>query len=267
MKKLLLTEINIYPVKSLGGISLTTAGVEERGLKYDRRFMVVDVNGNFLTQRSHKEMVFLKVKMNESGYTLFNSKNLFGSINIPLNMADGKKTNVVVWDDNCEAIVADEKINMWLSKAMGVGCMLVYMPQSTKRIVQPGYGVENIAVSFADGYPFLIVGQASLDDLNTRLHLPLPMNRFRPNFVFDGGKAFDEDIWNEFLIGDVKFKRIKPCARCVISTTDQQTGERNEEPLATLSTYRKANNKVMFGQNLISLSTGIVKIGDEIKLL
>lgn len=229
--------------------------------------MVVDTNGNFLTQRSHKEMVFLKVKMNDSGYTLFHSKNLFGSINIPFKIEGGKKTNVVIWADNCEAIELDEKTNSWLTRAIGTNCRLVYMPQSTKRIVESDYGVENIAVSFADGYPFLIVGQASLDELNNRLHVPLPMNRFRPNFVFEGSEAFEEDFWNEFLIGDVKFKRVKPCARCVITTTDQQTGERNEEPLATLSTYRKVNNKVMFGQNLISLSTGKVKIGDEIKLL
>jgi hypothetical protein len=140
------------------------------------------------------------------------------------------------------------------------------MPETTRRIVDETYA-KNKIVSFADGYPFMIIGQASLDDLNSRLEDPLPMNRFRTNFVFTGGKSFEEDNWKKFKIGDVIFKAVKPCARCVITTTDQETAERAPEPLHTLSKYRKIDNKVFFGMNLICESTGEVMIGDKIALL
>jgi len=264
MNNIILSEINIYPVKSLGGISLTSAQIEKRGLKYDRRFMLVDINGNFLTQRKHNQMVFLKLKFDDNDFTIFHTKNLVEEIHIPFELDDSKKFKVVIWDDECEAVCADEEVNNWFTTTMGFPCKLVYMPESTNRIVEPDYGVKNKSVSFADAYPFMLVGKSSIDDLNSRIQIPLPINRFRANFVFKGGSAYEEDGWNEFFIGEVKFKRIKPCARCVITTTDQMTGERSNEPLAVLSTYRKVGNKVMFGQNLISLSAGTVKVGDKI---
>ena len=264
MNNMILSEINIYPVKSLGGISLTSAKIEKRGLKYDRRFMLVDINGNFLTQRKHTHMALLKLKLNDAGFTVYHSNNLVEQIHIPFELDKGKKLNVVIWDDECEDVSADENLNDWFSRVMGFPCKLIYMLESTNRIVEPDYGVKNKIVSFADAYPYLIIGQSSLDELNNRLQVHLPMNRFRANFVFKGGSAYEEDGWDEFFIGGVKFKRIKPCARCIITTTDQETGERSEEPLAVLSTYRKVGNKVMFGQNLISLSAGTVKVGDKI---
>lgn len=264
MNNIILSEINIYPVKSLGGISLKSAEVEERGLKYDRRFMLVNINGNFLTQRKHSQMVFLKLKLNDTGFIVYHTKNLVNPIHIPFELNEGKKIKVMIWDDECEAICADENINYWFTAAMGLQCKLVYLPKSSNRIVEPDYGVKNKTVSFADAYPYLIIGLSSLDDLNARMQVSLPMNRFRANFVFEGGSAYEEDDWNEFLIGGVKFKRVKPCARCIITATDQETGERSEEPLAVLSTYRKVNNKVLFGQNLVSLSNGTIRVGDKI---
>jgi uncharacterized protein len=124
---------------------------------------------------------------------------------------------------------------------------------------------EDKIVSFADAYPFLIIGQSSLDDLNSRMDVKLPMNRFRTNFVFTGGKPFDEDNWKDFMIGNVKFRAVKPCARCVITTTNQETAERSSEPLRTLSTFRKSGNKVLFGMNLVADTIGVVNVGDEIK--
>ena len=143
------------------------------------------------------------------------------------------------------------------------------MPESEKRNVDKKrkYISESHIVGFADAYPFLIIGQSSLEDLNSRLQEPVPMDRFRTNFVFTGGEPYCEDNLDDFKIGDVEFFAAKPCARCVITTTDQQTGKRYKEPLGTLSKYRNFDNKVMFGMNVICKSSGIVSVGDEIQII
>jgi uncharacterized protein len=136
------------------------------------------------------------------------------------------------------------------------------MPISSDRRVSPKYAVNNESVSFADGMPYLVIGQASLDELNTRLEIPVPMDRFRPNLVFTGGKAFEEDDWDKVKIGNSLFKVTKPCARCVMTTVDQNTGKKSKEPLKTLSTYRNVNGKVMFGQNMLLLEGEKISVGD-----
>lgn len=267
---LLLSEIYIYPIKSLGGISLKESVVENRGLKFDRRMMLVDESGMFITQRIYPEMALLKTEIINDELVVYHSVNKH-SIKIPIKETDysnKKRMSVVIWDDKCNAIVVSEEADKFFSDILKINCRLVYMPDNEKRIVDPNkkYVIEEHIVSFADGYPFLIIGQSSIDELNKRMNKPLPINRFRPNFVFTGGNPFEEDNWNSFLIGDIKFKAVKPCARCVITTTDQQTAERNDEPLKTLSTFRKVGNKVLFGMNLIAYGTGKVKIGDSIIL-
>jgi uncharacterized protein YcbX len=144
---------------------------------------------------------------------------------------------------------------------------MVFMPDETERFVDRSYAAQNEIVSFADAYPFLIIGQSSLDDLNSRLEEKLPMNRFRPNFVFDGGEPYEEDNWKKFKIGEVIFEAVKPCSRCVTTTIDQENAAKTDEPLKTLSSYRMINNKVMFGMNLIHEGTGILRVGDEIEVL
>jgi hypothetical protein len=268
---LLLSEIFIYPIKSLGGISLREAVVEQRGLLFDRRMMLVDENGIFITQRNYREMALLKTEIINDELVVYHLINKH-SIKIPIketNYSKRNKTRVVIWDDECTAVAVSEEADKFFSDMLNINCRLVYMPDEEKRIVDPNkkYVEDEHIVSFADGYPFLIIGQSSLDDLNRRLETPLPMNRFRTNFVFTGGEPFEEDNWKDFLIGDIKFKAVKPCARCVITTTDQQTAVRNDEPLKTLSTFRKVGNKVLFGMNLIAYGTGKVKIGDDINLL
>lgn len=268
---LLLSEIFIYPIKSLGGISLQESFVELRGLKFDRRFMIVDSNGVFITQRKYPQMALLKTEIVNDELIVYHLK-YNQSITIPLEVNEynkNKKLSVIIWDDKCEAIVVSDEADRFFSDLIGIKCHLVYMSEDEKRVVDPErkYVKDDHLVSFADGYPFLIIGQSSLDELNNRLPKPLPINRFRPNFVFTGGKAFEEDHWDYFLIGNTKFRAVKPCARCVITTTDQQTAERTSEPLKTLSTFRKVGNKVLFGMNLISYGTGKVKIGDCINLL
>ena len=263
MSQLTLSEIYIYPVKSLGGISVDSVIVEERGLKYDRRYLLVDENNVFMTQRDFPQLALLKLSFLENGFKVLNTKD---NSHMYLHFETDSKKNisVTIWDDICKAVKVGKDLDDWFSNAINKKCSLVYMPDDEKRIVEKKYINDEHIVSFADAYPFLIIGQSSLDDLNTRLESPIPMNRFRTNFVFTGGKPYEEDIWNDFKIGDVKFKAVKPCARCVITTTDQETSIRYDEPLKTLSNYRKINNKVMFGMNLICNKTGNLSVGDTI---
>lgn len=263
---LTLSEIFIYPIKSLGGISVNSAIAEERGLKYDRRFLLVDENNIFMTQRDFPQLALLKLSSNDDGFNILNTIDK-SHIFIPFESDSKDNITVTIWDDICKAVRVGQDFDFWFSKAINKKCSLVYMPDDEKRIVEKKFISEEHIVSFADAYPFLIIGQSSLDDLNGRLDKPIPMNRFRTNFVFTGGKPFEEDNWKDFKIGAAEFKAVKPCARCVITTTDQTTGIRSKEPLITLSTYRKVNNKILFGMNLICKNRGVVSVGDSVKLL
>ncbi len=267
MKNLLLSEINIYPVKSLGGISLQSSVVEERGLKYDRRWLLVDENRIFMTQRDFPQMALIELSLSENNL-IANSKteNSFPTISIPLNYFTEERIDVVIWNDKCNAVPVGKDYDDWFSAALKTKCRLVHMPEDERRIVEKKFVSDDKIVSFADAYPFLIIGQSSLDDLNSRMEVKLPMNRFRTNFVFTGGGAFEEDNWKDFTLGSVKFRAVNPCARCVITTTDQETAVRNTEPLKTLATFRKFGNKVMFGMNVVADTNGIVYVGDKISL-
>ena len=263
---LTLSEINIYPIKSLAGISLQSSQVEERGLKYDRRWVLVDETNAFFTQRDFPEMALIKVEIDDSGLKLQHKRKNIEPLTIPFQFEHSKKEKVVIWDDIVIGEFYNQTIDSWFSEILGIKCHLVKMPASTRRIVDENYA-KNKTVSFADGYPFMIIGQASLDDLNYRMEKALPMNRFRTNLVFTGGQPFVEDQWKKFKIGNVDFEAVKPCARCVITTTDQETAERASEPLLTLSKFRKVDNKVLFGMNLISHSNGNIEVGQKIELL
>jgi uncharacterized protein YcbX len=263
---LTLSEINIYPIKSLGGISLQTSEIEERGLKYDRRWVLVDETNTFFTQRDFPEMALINVSVENNRLKLQHKTKNVEPLLVPFGFEHSVKDRVVIWDDTVIGEFYNNQIDEWFSEIIEIKCHLVKMPESTKREVDKTY-VKNKVVSFADGYPFLIIGQSSLDDLNSRMEVPLPMNRFRTNFVFTGGKPFQEDNWKKFQIGNVIFEAVKPCARCVITTTNQETAERLHEPLLTLSNYRKIDNKVVFGMNLVCESTGEIKVGDKIELL
>lgn len=266
MSQLTLSEIIIYPIKSLGGISVDSAIVEERGLKYDRRYLLVDENNIFMTQRDFPQLALLKLSFQEKGFRVLNTKDN-SHVVIPFKPESNENISVTIWDDICNAAKVGKDIDDWFSNAINKKCSLVYMPDDEKRIVEKKYINDEHIVSFADAYPFLIIGKSSLDDLNTRLDKPIPMNRFRTNFVFTGGNPYEEDNWNDFKVGDVKLKAVKPCARCVITTTNQDTAERSAEPLKTLSKYRNVDNKVMFGMNLICNKTGNISVGDKITFL
>jgi uncharacterized protein len=265
MQNLILSNIFIYPIKSLGGISVDSSFAGDRGIKYDRRYLLVDKYGTFLTQRDFPQMAQLKLTFLDNSFQVSNLKNN-KIIIVPLEPDLSEKIEVQIWDDRCSAIKMSNELNQWFSDALEINCSLVYMPDDEKRIVEKKNITEDHLVSFADAYPYLIIGQASLDDLNTRLQIPVPMNRFRTNFVFTGGNPYEEDNWKDFKIGDAIFSAVKPCARCVITTTDQQTGIRNDEPLKTLSTYRKIDNKVMFGMNVICKKVATISLNDHITL-
>lgn len=267
MSTLVLSEINIYPIKSLGGISLTSAQVEERGLQYDRRWMLIDDSGVFLTQRKFADMALLKVALSPDGLVVTHSAKEMAPLTVPYETTSTRSTLVTVWDDICFAFIVSPEANAWFSEALGVSCRLVYMPENSIRLIDPNFAKHNEKVSFADGYPFLIIGQESLNDLNGRLVEPVPMNRFRPTFVFTGGSPYDEDHWKTIKIGEVLFYGTEPCGRCNVTTIDQETAQPSQEPLRTLSTYRKDGSKVKFGMNLIGLSTGKVQVGDKISVM
>ena len=252
----------IYPIKSLQGIKVPKAKILEKGFQYDRRWMLVDENGKFITQRKHPLLShFLVTIINDQIEVNHPSK---GSILIPLILQQTNEEEVTIWDDSTIGYAAAKEINIWFTEAIGMKCSLVFMPENGKRQVDPSHVNIETTVSFADGYPYLILGQSSMEDLNSKMVTPLPIDRFRPNIIFSGGIPYEEDQWNSLKIGNVDFQGIKPCVRCVFTTIDQTTGKLGKEPLKTLNTYRKVGNGVIFGLNAIPLSTGTIRRGDVI---
>ncbi|TNE60533.1 MAG: MOSC domain-containing protein [Bacteroidetes bacterium] len=266
-----LTSIYVYPVKSLAGISLQESLVQARGLQYDRRWMLTDDDGRFVSQREVPELALLATAIEPPNLVIFPKQDPGHRLLIPLEPErTGKTTETVrIWDDECAAWIYPAETNIWFSALLNRSLRLVYIPDDADRPVDPKYAPAGQQVSFADGYPFLLIGQASLDDLNSRMDQPLPMNRFRPNFVVSGSSPYAEDEWQDFRIGQVVFQGVKPCARCILTTTDQETAQRGAEPLKTLSTYRKSGNRILFGQNVIRTSAddGIVRVGDPVEIL
>ena len=276
-----LSEINIYPIKSLKGISLKNAVVEKRGLQFDRRWMLVDEQNVFFTQREYPKMATISIALDSGG--LHVGVDGFEDLFVPFEPRSEEKIKVQVWKSICDAIVSENQTNEWFSEVLQTKCRLVYMPDDSEREVNPFFNRNNDIVSFADGYPFLLIGENSLADLNGKLEDPLPMNRFRPNFVIRNLGAFDEDNWKTIKIGETIFRSTKPCARCVVTTIDQTEGVPiGKEPLRTLTKYRLAKNvfpaeyesldlnenAVLFGQNLIAENNGnTIKIGDKVEVL
>lgn len=264
MSELKLSEIWIYPIKSLGGISLQQSHVFEKGLQHDRRWMLVDETGQFMTQRIYPQMALFKLSFDGEGLRItFGNHTNHLSFSNPSTMDLMK---VTIWDDSVLACEVSAAHNEWFSTLLGMNCKLVFFPEGNSRPVDPIYKVNDEHVSLADAYPFLIIGQRTLDNLNEKLEEALPMNRFRPNLVFTGGEPYEEDTWRNFTVGSNRFVGVKPCSRCVLTTVNQDTAVKGIEPLKTLSTYRKQGSKVLFGQNLIALDYNTISVGDIITL-
>jgi uncharacterized protein len=262
MSALHLSEINIYPIKSAKGISLSSAKLDARGLEFDRRWMVVDEQGHFLTQRTIPKMAVIGVSL-QSDHLSVRARGT-QDLMIPLESLSTKAVHVQIWSDALEALDVGDEAASWFTEVLGLNCRLVQMPREGIRSVNPHYAPPNTPVSFADAYPVLLISTASLADLNARLSEPVPMNRFRPNIVIDGSGAYEEDSWKSVRVGSVLFSVVKPCSRCTVPTVNQDTGESGKEPLRTLSTYRVRDSNIYFGQNLIHENRGILNVGDPV---
>jgi len=262
---LTVSELFIYPVKSLGGIAVSSALLTDRGFQYDRRWMLVNEQNNFLTQRELPAMALLQVRITAEGLQVRHQEN-GAAILLPLQPQTSEMVMTAIWSDQCRAQIVSETANEWFSDMLSTRCRLVYMPDTSRRRVDSRYAHDKEITSFADGYPTLIIGQSSLDDLNSRLADAVTMHRFRPNIVFTGGNPYEEDEWEAFLINNLPFFGVKLCARCTITTINPATAEKGKEPLRTLAAYRMRRNKVYFGQNLLHKGEGMIKVGDEIKV-
>lgn len=252
--------LNAYPIKSCRGVALDAAEVGLTGFVQDRQWLLVDEAGRFMTQRDWPMLARIEVAIDSRGLEVVADGMPRLAVHDP--GARAEQLEVVIWRDECVAVTAGAVAAAWFTDFLGTPCRLVKMPPSTIRQVNQKYAEPGDRVGFADGYPFLMISQGSLDELNRRLETPIPMNRFRPNIVVEGCEPHAEDGWSRMTAGNVRFRVVKPCSRCVVTTTDQATGERGPEPLRTLATYRRVGSKVLFGQNLIHDDTGIIRVGD-----
>jgi len=243
-----ITALYTYPIKSLAGISLPKARIEKRGLAYDRRWMLVDRDGLFISQREIPQLALLLPGFSARDLIIRHRHESIEPLAIPFHPPEGaRETEVQVWDDRCSALLVSREADEWFSEILRSQCHLVYMPDESIRPLDPAYGLAHEIAGFADSCPLLVIGEASLADLNQRLEHPVPINRFRPNIVFSGGRPYEEESWKNFRIGDVSFRGIRPCGRCRITTINQESAEAGKEPLRTLSTYRRQGHKVLFG--------------------
>jgi uncharacterized protein len=255
--------LHVYPIKSAAGLAPVSWDVDGFGLRYDRRWMVVDAAGKMISQRSHPRLALVRPAVDD-GILRVETAGM-PALELPLAPAPAVTTPAAIWDDTCAAVWTGERAAHWFSDVLETDCSLVYMPETTVRLADTSYAPSGHRVSFADGFAFLVVSEESLADLNGRMPAPLPMNRFRPNLVIAGGDPFGEDALGSFRIGAIRFHVVKPCDRCVITTTDQATGERGLEPLRTLATYRRRDGKVYFGQNVVHEGIGRIAIGDPLE--
>jgi uncharacterized protein YcbX len=256
-----------YPLKSGAGLALEHATVEPLGIEHDRRWMAVRPDGSFLTGRELPSLVLVRAVPGPSGLHL--SAPGMAGLTVPLPTDAAPRLDVTVWGDTCSAARADAAADRWLSAYLGQPAALVYVDARMQRPVDPAYAAEDDRVGFADGFPLLLVSEASLEDLNRRLPQPVPMSRFRPNLVVGGCDAFAEDGWRRLRVGTVELAVVKPCARCVFITVDAETARKDphQEPLRTLTTFRRISGKVMFGQNVVVRRAGTVRVGDAVEVL
>lgn len=264
---LTLGEIRIYPVKGLRGVSIREAAVEPWGLEHDRRWMIVDPSGLFLSQRQVPRMAAIEAELIAGGLRL--SAEGAGSLDEERPDAAAQSFEVTVWKDVVRAAAASDRADAWLSQVLGLPCRLVYMQNPDRaRRTDPVFSRDGDHVSFADGFPLLGTTTSSLAALNGTLTTPVGMDRFRPNIVIEGAEPWAEDRWSRLTIGEVDLAVVKDCARCVVTTVDQRTGLKAEdgEPLRTLArSRRKAGGRIIFGQNIIPRSRGRIRVGDAVE--
>jgi len=261
------SELYIYPVKSFKGIQLQAAQLHNQGFYLDRRWMLVDEQGIFVSQRTVSELLFFEPYLTDD-FLIIKHIPTQEQIQIPIKCNWEATTKVQIWDDTCIAKVAPLNINNWFNALLPIKVSLVFMPDEAERMADKKYTTTDYQVSFADAYPYLLISEASLAELNRKSGEEWPINRFRPNIVVKGCLPQAEEKWLSFTIGKHLFHGVKPCARCNVITINQITSIAGKEPLATLATYKRKDNKVIFGQNCVANATdGLVKIGDELIVL
>ena len=260
-------EIRLYPIKACAGISVTSAMLERRGFSGDRRYMLVDERGRFLTQRNHARMANIRVSETDSGWAVDAPGQ--ESLDLPRRLNSGPQIPATVWSDTLELTEAAPEVNDWFSDALEQSCRLVNMSDRHLRPLKRGRGRVSDRVSLADGSPVLLTATASLEDLNRRLPRPVPMINFRPNLVAETSTAFEEDEWQRIRVGSAELDVAWPCTRCVVTTIDAETARKDPagEPIRTLKTFRRAPEGVLFGQNLIPRRLSTVRVGDPIDIL
>lgn len=258
-----LSGIHVYPIKSCGGISLESCEVDAFGLRDDRRWMVATPRGELISQRECPSLA--RVRVTVTGAHLRVAAPDMPDLVLARSPLGGRPVTVKVWEDRVSALLPDHRADDWFSRVAGQECALAYIPDHVERSLDPLYAPDGGRTGFADGFPLLLLGEASLADLNRRLVTPLPMNRFRPNLVVAGSGPFAEDEWRRFRIGGIPMQGVKPCARCVVTTTDQARGRRDgDEPLRTLASFRRRDRGVVFGQNVVHYGTGVLRVGDAV---
>ncbi|MCB1152591.1 MOSC N-terminal beta barrel domain-containing protein [bacterium] len=258
MPKRRVEALYIYPIKSCGGFKVSEAEVEARGFVNDRRFMVVDADGKFLTQRQHPKLALIKTRI-EDGSVYISPPDL-PEFAVPLVGFEGETREVVVWKDTVKAVDQGDEVAKLIGEVIEKECRLVRIAEDANRPAKLG----RVQIAFTDSYPFMILTSASLKDLNEKLEKKVPMNRFRPSIVVEGAEAYEEDRWDKIKIGEVSMKGMTRCVRCVTINTDQKTGEVDPAPLKTLLSYRKTQDGVVFGRNFNHSGTGTIKVGDEV---
>lgn len=269
-----LASIHVYPVKALRGFDTARATVEPWGLAGDRRYMVIGADAKALTQRTHPVLTQVFAGYGLDGALLLRPRPGVGlpELRVPVP-GGGELVEVEIWRSRLPATLAPAEAHAWFSKLLGTDARLVYLDDPTRRAVNPKYGTSDDRVSFADGYPLLVTTRGSLDRLNDWLledgetAEPLPMNRFRPSIVVDGAEPFAEDGWRRLRVGAVEFRVVKPCDRCVVTQTDQDTGVRGRGPLRALARHHRVNGLPTFGQNLIPDGTGHIVVDDPVTVL
>jgi len=239
----------IYPIKSMRGISLKRSEVTPFGLKYDRRYMLSTPDGTFITQRTHPALATFHVSMSADFIEVRHPET--GMLRLPLQGPQEANMKAVIWKDEVDAFTGFKQADEYFSNALDDEVQITWMPDSSLRQTDLTFSKPGDRVSFADGFPILLIGQSSIDELNERLEEPLPMNRFRPNVVVSGASPWEEDSWKRVTLPDSTLDVVKGCGRCIVTTTNQETGERAKEPLITLATYRKWDSKIWVGVNCI----------------
>ena len=258
-----LSGLYVYPIKSCAGVSLQRSDLSATGLRHDRCWMLVDETGEFMSQRAHPRMALISVRLAPE-WVIVNAPDM-DELEIPLRNETGNQIDVSVFGDTNRGQLVGGETDRWFTEFLKFPCRLVHKPDDDPRFVDSAFAESGDQVSFADGFAFLLISEASLGNLNSRLEDPLPMNRFRPNFVVRGCGPYAEDGWSRLRIGSVSFQVAEPCPRCAITTVDQETGTRGKEPLRTLATYRKSEGEVFFGRNLIHDTLGTVRVGDPVE--